>query len=189
MVKKTICFLAYAEYYNDARIKSYVNALIEDDYTVDLFCLYDSHSNTSNVKGLSIYFLGKKYQGNNRVLYLFNYLIFLIKSFLYISVYFARKNYAVFHIHNQPDLLVFSTIVPKILGRKIILDLHDIMMAGVVSKFNDSKNSFLYKLTKLQTKISAAFSDILICADHSQKEFLIENGITHRNLFVFLKDH
>ena len=60
MTKKTICFLAYAEYYNDARIKSYVNALIKGDYTVDLFCLYDSHSNTSNVKGLSIYFLGKK---------------------------------------------------------------------------------------------------------------------------------
>ena len=60
------------------------------------------------------------------------------------------------------------------------------MIAGVVSKFNGSSNSLLYQLTKLQTKISAAFSDILICADHSQKEFLNENGITHKNLYVIL---
>ena len=107
MVKKRVCFLAYAEYYNDARIKSYVNALIEDDFAVDLFCLYDPYSNTSNVKGLFIYSLGKKYQGDNKVLYLLNYLFFLIKSFFYLSINFIRKNYSVFHIHNQPDLLVF----------------------------------------------------------------------------------
>lgn len=186
MNKNKICMVAYAEYFNDARIKGYVNSLLKAGYSVDIFCLYDSYSSSSTEEKLFIKFLGKKYQGVSKKLYLFSYLLFFFKAFFYLNIYHIKNKYSVIHIHNQPDFLVFSAIIPKLLGGKIILDLHDIMMAGVFTKFNSSQKSLLFKLIKLQTNISVALCDVLFCADHSQQEFLISNNITKNKFFVFL---
>lgn len=178
--------VAYAEYFNDARIKGYVNSLLKEGFSVDVFCLFDNYSNSVSKKNLFIKFLGKKYQGESKKLYLFSYLLFLLKVFFYLTIHNFKKRYPVIHVHNQPDFLVFSAIIPKLMGSKLILDLHDIMMAGVFTKFNSSQESKLFKLMKFQTKISVAFCDVLFCADHSQQEFLLSNGIRKKDFFVFL---
>ena len=166
---KKICFIAYAQYFNDARIKSYITALNNENYSVDLYCLHDEYSSrTDNLnRNLNISFIGKKYRGNSQLLYLFNYILFFIKCLLGVSLKYIKERYSVFHVHNQPDFLVFIPIIPKLFGSKIILDLHDIMIAGVMSKFKSDEDNLLYKLTKLQTRLSVKFSDVLICADHS----------------------
>lgn len=183
---RKICMVAYAEYFNDARIKGYVNSLLKGGFSVDIFCLFDNYSGSVNTKNLFIKFLGNKYQGKSKKLYLFSYLLFLVKSFFFLSIYSIKNRYPVIHVHNQPDFLVFSAIIPKLMGSKLILDLHDIMMAGVFTKFNSSQKSKLFKLMKFQTKVSVAFCDVLFCADHSQQEFLLSNGIGKKNFFVFL---
>ena len=83
--------LAYAEYFNDARIKGYVNSLIKWGYSVDIFCLYDKYSLNKKEENVFIKSLGKKYQGENKVLYLFSYFLFLIKAFFYLSFYNFKK--------------------------------------------------------------------------------------------------
>jgi glycosyltransferase involved in cell wall biosynthesis len=188
MKNNKICMIAYAEYFNDARIKSYINSLISEGFSVDLFCLYDVYSfqNKHFRKNLRIFFINKKYQGDRKIIYLFNYLAFFIKCFILISTKYFKEKYFVFHIHNQPDFLVFIPIIPKYFGSKIILDLHDIMIAGVLSKFASSEKHILFKLTALQTKLSVKFCDVLVFADHSQRDFLSQKGIIHNNSHVFL---
>lgn len=178
--------VAYAQYFNDARIKGYVDSLLKSGYNVHVFCLEDSFSKSLNSEKFKIKFLGKKYMGTSKKLYLLSYLIFFIKAFFYCSIYGIRYKYGVVHVHNQPDFLVFTSLLPKILGSKIILDLHDIMMAGVMTKFNSTEQSLLFKLMKFQTIISVSFCDVLFCADHSQYEFLISNGISKNEFYVFL---
>ena len=183
---KKICILAYAEYYTDARIKAYVNTLLSqgDEYEIDVICLYDKFS--KNDKNLKFHFIGKKYQGNSVLLYLINYFLFFIKSFFKFFLLNLKKRYNIIHVNNQPDFIVFCALPAKITGGKIILDMHDIMIAAIISKFNKDKNSLIFKLTKLQTKISIKIADVLILADHSQKEFLQENNINHKRTYVFL---
>lgn len=186
MKNKKICMVAYAEYFNDGRIKGYVNNLLKNGFSVDIFCLQDSFSKSKPQNNLFIKFLGSKYQGHSKKLYLLSYIVFLVRAFFIITTYNFKERYSVIHVHNQPDFLVFCTIIPKLFGSKIILDLHDIMMAGVTTKFNSSQKSLLFQLIKLQTQISVAFCDVLFCADHSQQEFLLENRIKKNNFYVFL---
>lgn len=185
---KRICFIAYAEYYKDARIKTYINTLLNSGYEVDLFCLYDEHSEKFSLKitNFNIYFISKKYRGDNKLFYLFSYLFFFSKCFFSVTIKYFQKKYSIFHINNQPDFLVFIPIIAKIFGSKIILDLHDIMIAVVISKFESSERSLTYRVTKFQTKISVKFCDTLIFADHSQQEFLANKGIEHKNSYVYL---
>lgn len=181
-----ICMVAYAQYFNDARIKGYVSSLLKYGYQVHVFCLHDEYSKSLTSKDFQINFLGKKYMGTSKKLYLLAYFLFFLKAIAYLGFYGIKNRYRVVHVHNQPDFLVFTSLVSKILGSKIILDLHDIMMAGVMTKFNSSQQSILFKLVKFQTKLSVAFCDVLFCADHSQQEFLIDNGIKKDNFYVFL---
>ncbi len=188
MNRKTVLMLAYAEYYDDARIKGYVDILLEKGISVDVICLEDKYSKEilSHKENLDIYFVQKKYQGKSRILYFLNYSLFIFKATALVTFKFFQRHYCVVHVNNQPDILVFCAIVPKIFGAKIILDMHDIMIAGLSAKFNLNSNSLLYKITKMQTLISVKVSNFLFCSDHSQKEFLESNGIKHNQFYVFL---
>lgn len=180
--------LAYAQYYDDARIKGYVNILLENKVNVDILCLEDEFSKKDLKDNTSVHisFVQKKYQGNSIVLYIINYMLFFIKATIIVSYKYFKNRYSIIHVNNQPDFLVFCTIIPKMFGAKIILDMHDIMIAAVVAKFNSTKDSLLYKLTKQQTKLSLKVCDYLFCADDSQKEFLLSNGLEKNEISVFL---
>ena len=188
MNTKRILMLAYAQYYDDARIKGYVNILLENNFSVDVICLEDKFSKKllANQKRLNIYFVQKKYQGHSKILYLINYLLFYFKATVLVTIKYFQRRYKCIHVNNQPDFLVFCALIPKIIGAKIILDMHDIMIAALIAKFNSNSKSILFKLTKMQSKISVGICDYLFCSDHSQKEFLEMNGIKKENFFVFL---
>lgn len=180
--------IAYAQYYNDARIKSYVNALLKSGFSVDVVCLSDPYTTSANSNNsrLIITSLQNKYQGNSATLYLINYFSFFVRAFLIVTIKYFRARYPVVHVHNQPDLLVFCALIPKIFGSRIILDMHDIMIAAILTKFRGIKQRILYYAVKIQTQISVSFCNVLICADHSQKEFLNENGISHASTYVMM---
>ena len=188
MKTKNVLMLAYAQYYDDARIKGYVNILLEKDFKIDVICLEDEFSKKDLAKknNLNIYFVQKKYQGNSKILYLINYSLFFIRATLAVTIKYFQKQYIFIHVNNQPDFLIFCALIPKLFGSKLILDMHDIMIAALIAKFNSNSNSLLFKLTKLQSKLSVSLSDFLFCSDDSQKEFLESNGIKKKNFYVFL---
>jgi len=180
--------IAYAEYYTDARIRAYVHTLLNKGISVDLVCLYDRYSKNVFVNGasLSITFIGVKYQGDNILRYLTSYFTFFVAATFVVSKMYIRERYHAIHVHNQPDFLVFCTLIPKIFGAAIILDMHDIMIAAVFTKFSGFKRKLLYFATKLQTLISVKYSDTVICADHSQMDYLQESGIAHPNMAIIM---
>lgn len=178
--------IAYAEYYTDARIKSYVNILKRNNYEVDVICLKDSYTKNTPAFHISVFGLLKKYQGDDIIAYVLNYLFFFILAIFKTTLLYVVNRYKIIHVHNQPDFLVFTTIIPKLFGCKILLDMHDIMIAGVMTKFQCNNQSFLYKLVHLQTKLSISYSNTLICADHSQKKFLANQHLSHQDLHVLL---
>ena len=55
------------------------------------------------------------------------YFAFIVISFLYLAARSLKRRYDLVHVHNMPDALVFSAMIPKLLGAKLILDLHDPM--------------------------------------------------------------
>jgi glycosyltransferase involved in cell wall biosynthesis len=188
MIKQKVLMVAYAQYYNDARIKAYVNALIRAGTSVDVVCLYDSYSKSYDYgkATVNITFVNNKYQGKSAIRYLIGYFSFFMRSLFIVTAKYFRARYPVIHVHNQPDILVFCALIPKLFGARIILDMHDIMIAAVLSKFRGIKQWILYYAVKIQTKISVSFCDMLICADHSQKDFLNEKGIAHSSTYVMM---
>ena len=42
------------------------------------------------------------------------------------SLLAVRRRYRVVHIHNPPDFLIMAAAVPRLLGAKVIFDVHDL---------------------------------------------------------------
>ena len=49
----------------------------------------------------------------------------------------ARGELDVVHAHNIPDFLVFAGLVPRLAGRKVVLDVHDSVPETFAAKFSE----------------------------------------------------
>jgi glycosyltransferase involved in cell wall biosynthesis len=168
-----VCMIAYAQYSYDARIKGYVKSIEEAGGTVDLLVLSENNQNNcEQSKSSRIFYLTKKYQGGNKLLYIWSYLAFMLASCIKISLLSLNERYDAVHVHNMPNIIVFAAIVPKLQGANIFLDIHDLMMTNYMAKFGSDTKDIPVKMLIMEQKISASFASHVLCADHMQKEYL-----------------
>lgn len=178
----------YSYYFTDARIKGYVNYLGQLGHTVDVLTLKEPH-NLEMYKPvsdfISIYYLTKKYIGRGYVPYIFSYFKFFITATWTLTRLWIKKGFHVIHVNNIPNFIVFTTVLPRIFGVKVILDMHDIMSQLYVEKFGNNK--IVARLLALEEIMSAKYANYILCADDFQKDFLIRNrGLPAEKIQVIL---
>ena len=183
-----ICMIAYSDYNQDARIKSYIRILNKAGHRVDLLALKDASGKTvEHFDGYSLYRLSGKYRGANPFLYVFSYLKFFLLAFLFLNQLDLKKKYTAVHVHNMPNFLVFAAVVQRLRGKRVVLDNHDLMIPLYEAKFKNTGKRFALRLLKMEQKWSVAFSSAMICADHLQKEYLVQGfGIPEDKITVVL---
>ena len=183
-----VCMLAYSQYISDARIKSYVRTLERQGHRVDVIALKaNGEAAVEALPAGTIFRVTSKYQGQSTLMYIWSYLKFFLKSSLLLSWRSLRHRYDVVHVHNMPNALVFAAIIPKMLGARLMLDVHDLMTANYMAKFNARENSLPVKVLKIEQRLSAMFADHVMCADHNQQDYLVEHcGLARQKITVHL---
>lgn len=186
--KVNVCMLAYAHYRNDARIKSYVRTLESRGHRIDIVALRaDGETEIEAHPGGTIFRVMDKYQGRSSLLYVWSYLKFFAKAFLLLARRSLHRRYDVVHVHNMPNALVFAALVPRMLGARVLLDIHDLMPVNYVAKFNAGENSLPVRILIFEQRVSALFAEHVFCADHNQKEYLAEHcGIPEQKIAVLM---
>jgi glycosyltransferase involved in cell wall biosynthesis len=123
-----------------------------------------------------------KYRGKSQFVYLTSYLRFLLASSLAcLRLLFARR-LDVVHVHNLPDFLVCAALVPRLAGRKVVLDVHDSVPETFATKFSGA--SLLRKVLCLEERMSAFVAHRVICVNHPQREVLVGRGIPRSKTFI-----
>jgi glycosyltransferase involved in cell wall biosynthesis len=90
---------------------------------------------------------------------------------------FVRWRYRVIHVNNMPDVLVFSVFIPKMLGAKVILDIHDPMPETVGAKYGGAGRNRLYWPLLLLERQSVAFADRTITVNEPVRDHvLVKHG-------------
>lgn len=183
-----VCMLAYAHYLNDARIKCYVRTLEDHGDSVDVIALRAKNESAAEAgRSGTIFRIMDKYQGGSALLYAWSYLVFCIRATLVLARRSFSHRYDVIHVHNMPNVLVFAAIAPKLLGAKVMLDVHDLMPVNYMAKFSAGENTLPVRALKLEQKLSSMFANCVFCADHNQKDFLVEQcGIPERKITVLM---
>ncbi len=156
--------IAYTYYQSDPRVIREAEAAVAAGMEVDFFALRRPGDPPVQVlRGVTVYhLLQSRYRGGDRLLYMIAYLRFFILCFIKTSVQFLKRRYRVIHVNNMPDFLVFSTVVAKVFGAKIILDIHDPMPNTFASKFGSEERGFFCRILLWQELLSSSFANQVI---------------------------
>lgn len=179
--------MAYTYYEVDPRVIREAEAAVEGGFDVDVLALRRPGTPPMEmVRGVRVIRLNQsKYRGKTRVRYLMAYLNFFLRCFVKTTGLFFKQRYAVIHVNNMPDFLVFSTIVPKLCGTSVILDIHDPMPNTFASKFKGGENGFFYRVLLWQERLSAAYSNRVITVHDPVKEgILLKHGLAPDSIEV-----
>jgi len=159
--------LAYTFYENDGRVIRYAEALAASGADVDAIVLrregFREEEVMNGVRVLRIQEREKNERG--KFSYFFRVLRFFFRSMFEITRRHARVPYDIIHVHSVPDFEVFAALLPKLMGAKLVLDIHDIVPEFYAAKFKVSERSVVFTALKWVERISAGFADHVIIAN------------------------
>jgi len=172
-----IASVVFSYYPADPRPKREAECLAEAGMSVDVFCLRNENELAEEkVNGVQVFRLPIKRRRNGMLMYFWQYGLFFSFAFLMLSLYHLRKHYHVIHIHNMPDFLVFSALIPRLTGAKIVLDLHDPMPEVFMTKYKKRASHPLIRLLKVQEKFSIRFASLVITPNIAFRDLFISRG-------------
>lgn len=169
-----VCMLAYTFYESDNRVRRYAEALAKRGDQVDAVALGRRDLPSRDViAGVNLFRIQKRViNERGPVSYLIKLLVFFLRSAWFVTLRHLRKPYDVIHVHSVPDFEVFAVLIPRLLGARVILDIHDVVPEFYASKFGVTQSSPTFKLLVAIERLSIAFSDHVI----------ISNDLWHRKL-------
>ncbi|MCC6367108.1 MAG: glycosyltransferase family 4 protein [Bryobacterales bacterium] len=184
---KRVAMVVFSSYPFDPRPRRAADALLKEGMTVDLICLADEKYPKREVKGdLDIYRAPIKHQRGGAFAYAYNYSAFILVSAVILALRSLRRRYDLVYIHNMPDILVLSSLVPKLLGAKVILDLHDPMPELMTTIFGLDANSFSVRLIRWLEKWSMARAHFVLTVNVACKRIFASRSCRPEKIGVVM---
>ncbi len=174
-----VCMVAYTIYPADTRIRREAEALVQRGDEVEIVCPdVAAFQGRRSLAGVKIHpVMNFDYSRDERpIAYLQRYLSFLVAATFKVLRLHLRRRFDVIHVHTMPDFLVFSALGPRLLGAKVVLDVHDLMPELYTSKFGLPESHRIIRFIRGVEKLSIRFADRAVAVHHPHLEALIAHG-------------
>lgn len=182
---KRILLIAYTTYAHDGRVKRHAEALAERGDQVDVICLADGAGTNGygvNLIGLRI----PRYRGASRSGYLGSYVRFFARAALVAARLSLKQRYDLVMVCTMPDAAVLCALMPKLLGSKVVLDVHDTMPEIYLEKFGGRRGALGARLLMLEERSSAWLADRVLAVHRLHDLRLQQAGIAADKIRVVM---
>jgi glycosyltransferase involved in cell wall biosynthesis len=186
--RKRAAVLLYSHYPADPRPRRAAEAMIDAGMEVDLICLRETGAEPKReaLNGVNILRLPLRKQRHSKLTYIRQYGTFLLGCLSLLAIRSTRRRYDFVHVHNMPDVLVFGALIPKVLGAKVILDLHDPMPELMLSIYNLPEDDRLVRWLKRLEKMSIAFADLVLTPNKAFRELFISRSCVAEKIEIVM---
>ena len=173
-----VCMVAYTHYQTDSRVRREAEALVERGDTVDFICLDNGNEkNPEFYHGVRLLKVPiGRYRGSDATMYLASYLQFFLAASIKLAKLQLKNSYQVIQVHTMPDFMVFVAIIPKLLGAKILIDVHDLMPELYQSKFGFTEEHLFIRFITWIERLSIGFANRAIAVHKPHFEALCLHG-------------
>jgi glycosyltransferase involved in cell wall biosynthesis len=180
------CMLVHSYYpLLETRVQREAEALVRAGFVVDVLCPRDRGESRREVhRGVNVVRLPVRIHKRTLVAQLANYLVFFVMAALAVTARHLRRRYAVVQVHNLPDFLVFAATVPRLLGARVVLDLHDLMPEFFEAKVGERR--LLGSVVRIQERASTWFADHVITVSEHWKAALVARGLSESKCSVVM---
>jgi glycosyltransferase involved in cell wall biosynthesis len=177
--------IAYTSYMHDGRVKRHAEALAERGDHVDVLSLASGEPpvvNGVNVIGLAM----PRYRGASKAAYLLSYIRFFAMAANKAARLSLKQRYDVVIVCTMPDAVVVCAILPKMLGSKVVLDVHDTMPELYRDKFGGARGAAVAKLLMLEERMSSWWADCVLAVHDLHRERLQDAGVPAHKIRVVM---
>ena len=160
--------VAYTFYEADNRVRRYAEALASRGDEVDAIVLRrPGQASFEIIRGVRVYRIQRRLiDEKGPVEYLLKLLLFLARSSWTLLLRNLKRRYDLIHVHSVPDFEVFAALLPRLMGSKVILDIHDLVPEFYASKFGIGDRSLVFRLLVWIEKLSARGANHVIISNH-----------------------
>ncbi len=189
---RRVAMVTFSSYPFDPRPRRCVNALVSEGATIDLICLaHGDDARRETLDGVNVLRIPLKHPRRGKLEYGFRYGAFILITSLIFAARSLRRRYDLVYVHNMPDILVLSSLIPKALGAKVVLDLHDPMPELMMTIFGVSEANRSVQLMKRIEKWSIARTDLAVTVNIACKRIFSSRSCPAEKIAVVMNapDH
>jgi len=172
----------------DPLVRRIAGAAIDGGYSVDVICLRQpGEQRYENCEGVHVHRLPmNRGFGRSLPVTILSWCWFLLMSSIVLTRLHLKKRFDIVHVHNMPDFLVFSAIIPRIMGAKVILEVQDASPELMGAKAKGTTRSIVTLLARWQERISTAFADHVITVGWPFEQLLLQRGVSPEKITIIL---
>lgn len=171
--------IVLTNYPGDTRVRREAEALVARGGTVDVICPWTpALGETRSIEGVRLYPTGKlERKGElSPLAYILRDVAFVGRAMLRALHLDRRNRYDVIQVHTMPDYLVAAAMFPKLMGVRVLLDVHDLVPELYAAKFGVEENSRLIKFMMFVERRCVGFADHALAVHRPHLDALVRHG-------------
>jgi glycosyltransferase involved in cell wall biosynthesis len=181
-----ILMAAYTNYRRDPRVRREAEALVELGHRVVFLASRQAgEPDRETIAGVEVVKLAALRNPRTSMLpYLLDYAL----CFAGVMAHLCRHplRYRLVHINNMPDFLVFAAWLPRLLGRPVIHDVHDLMPELYAEKFGTGDRHALVRVLEWQERWAGRFATAVLTVEDRLRDILSARGIPRHKIHVLM---
>ncbi|MHC5053301.1 MAG: glycosyltransferase family 4 protein [Planctomycetota bacterium] len=172
-----VCMVVYSTYPADPRVRREAEALAEEGASVDVVCLRgEGERGLEDVRGVRVVRLPVGRSRGGALRYVWEWGLFIAMSFAVVSWLHLVRRYHVIHVHNMPDFLVASVLVPRFSGARLVLDLHDPTPEVFMTKYGIGAEHPLTRALAFLERSSIAVAHLVLTPNEAFRRLFVSRG-------------
>lgn len=163
----------------DPRVRRELRALLDAGQRVDVLCTRGPGERWHERDGAVRFIRVPLFHRRGGVPgFLLEYLLFFVVAFVAASLLQIVRRYRVVQVNTLPDALVFAAVVPRLLGARILLDLHECMPEFFMTKYGVGSRHPAVRLLGVLEQAAIRFADhALTCTDDMRDAFVARGAV------------
>jgi len=179
--------IVFSSYPADPRPRRAAEALLREGMSIDLICEADDRlPQREKLASLDVTRIPIRHYRGGALSYAYQYSTFITISALVLAWRTLRKRYDLIYVHNMPDILVISALIPRLFGARVILDQHDPMPELMMTIFNKSETSLAVQLIRRLEKWSIACVDRVITVNEACRKIFSARSCSAEKVAVIM---
>lgn len=182
-----ICLVRHYYYPEDPRGRREAEALAMAGHEVEVISLRrKGEAAHDEVAGVHIRRLPVDHRRGSILRYCYEYGLFFFLAFCTLTWRHLRRRYDTVQVNTMPDFLVYSALIPKLFGARIVLDMHESVPELYRTKYRVPATHPMVRLLGWVEQRSTALADQVIVCTEQQKEVCVARGTRPDKVAVVL---
>ncbi|OGV42038.1 MAG: hypothetical protein A2X46_05645 [Lentisphaerae bacterium GWF2_57_35] len=185
MKSARIAILRHGYYPNDPRVYKEVRVLREAGHSVEVLCLRGrGQPPYETLDGVRIVRAPLSHRRTSKIRYLWEYGFSFVWMSMAVTFRHLWKPYDLIQVNTLPDALVFATLIPKLMGAFVLLDMHEPTPELYATIYPTPSTSFLSRVHLFIERMAIRYADRVLTVNDTIRRRFVERGAPAERLLV-----